>query len=114
MTDSLDILRFSRAYTLTIEAAHTMVVGRGGIRERLKAIDPEFFSLRESAFPDHEGLRVNVSRLFQGVRALEDKADEGNLSATSSRSRFETLDALAQLFCEVYRDFSWFMNAPES
>ena len=106
------VLRFSWAYTLTIEALHVMCTGTGVVRDRLLAIDPEFLKLKPEAFPEQEDVREHVLRFQELVHHLERRpqATESEAS-TPDRSSSEELEQMAQLLWEIHRDFSHFMQS---
>jgi hypothetical protein len=56
-------LRYSWPYTLCIEALHELATQPGDARIRVKAIDPEFYSLSESDFPEPRGARQRFLEL---------------------------------------------------
>jgi hypothetical protein len=107
---SLANLRYSRPFTLCIEALHTLCCVPGDIRERLKLVDQEFLFLKEGHFPDVDGIRDKYSELKQLLMGIEPKADEGRTAATVSRSKKSELERAAQLIWDIHRDFSHHMN----
>lgn len=84
-----------RGRSLAREAAHTLATNRGGLRERLLAIDPEFFSIPTSQLPHVEAIREEYGRLRTAATALDARDTEGRLAATFARSQFVTLERLA-------------------
>ena len=104
------ILRYSRSYTLCIEALHTLCCTPGDFRERFAALDPEFLTLRAEDFPEENGVRASYVELKQLLTRLAPKDDEGTIAATVSRSRLATLEQAAQKLWDVHRDFAHFMN----
>lgn len=106
------VLRYSRAYTLTIEALHTLSCGAGGMRERLRQIDPEFFSLEPEALPEAEGVRESFVRLKQLATRFEPRGSyEGRIVATIEQSHHSKLKAITQLIWDIHRDFSQYMQS---
>ena len=106
------VLRFSWAYTLTIETLHVMCTGTGAVQDRLLAIEPEFLKLKPEDFPEQEGVREHVLRFQELVHHLErrDQAVDSEASATDL-SLSEALEQMAQLLWEIHRDFSRFMQS---
>ena len=106
----MNIIRYSRPFSLTIEAIEALCVGRGDIRSRLLNIDSEFFVLKPNDFPDVEDLRDTVKRLQKTACQLEPKKDEGRLKATFERSQLKTLEGIAQDIWSIYYEFNQYMN----
>jgi hypothetical protein len=105
------VLRFSWAYTLTVETLHVMCTDAGAVRERLLAIDPEFMKLKPEDFPEEEDVREHFIRFQSLVHHLETPRQEIN-SAGPNRDRpsSEASEQMAQLLWEIHRDFSRFMQ----
>jgi len=104
------IVRYSRSYTLCIEALHTLCCTPGDFRERFSALDPEFLNLRDDAFPVENGVRASYVELKTLLTRLEPKDHEGTIAATVGRSRRTSLERAAQKLWDVHRDFAHFMN----
>lgn len=108
----LGALRYSRAYTLTIEALHTMCCASGSMRERLQQIDPEFFALMPNDLPENEGVRASFEELHRLATQLEPRwQEEGRVSATLEPSHHTKLKEMAQRVWEIHRDFSRYMQS---
>ena len=108
----LGVLRYSQAYTLVIEALHTMCCESGSMRERLQQIDPEFFALKPEDLPESEGVRASFEELANLAMQLEpSKQDEGRVSANLNQSQHTRLEAMAQLVWNIHRDFSRYMQS---
>ena len=105
----MSVLRYTRAFTLTQEAAQNLAVDIGGIRSRLMSIDYEFFLLRDGDFPDVGDIQEKARQLRRDVTRLMPKADEGKLSATFSRSRKTTLKKFAIAIWDIYQEFTRYM-----
>src|SRR5258705_3322154 len=84
-----------RGRSLSRDAAHTLATHRGGLRERLLAIDPEFFSIPASQLPHLASIREEHERIRTAATALAARDTEGRLAATFSRAQFATLERLA-------------------
>ena len=108
-------LRFSWAYTLTIEALHIMCTGAGALRHRLASIDPQFLKLGCEDFPEQEGVRERFSHFQTLVRQLQPRHEvQGTEAPTSKHPSSEALEQMAQLLWEIHRDFSRFMQSDAS
>ena len=108
----LGALRFSRAYTFTIEALHTMCCEAGTTRERLAKIDPEFFSLRPEDVPEGCGVRATFVELHGLATRLPPRWEgEGRIAATLGQSHHTKLRQIAQLIWEAHQNFSQFMQS---
>jgi hypothetical protein len=108
----LGVLRYSRAYTLTIEALHTMCCGSGNTRERLQEVDPEFFSLRPEELPKEEGVQAHFIEFQQLATRLEGRwSGEGSVAATLDQSHHTNLKQMAQLLWDIHRGFSQYMQS---
>lgn len=108
----LSSLRYSRAYTLTIEALHTMCCESGNTRERLKKIDPEFFSLRSEDVPERDGVRELVVELHRLVTHYPPRWEgDGVVAATLSQSHHTILKQMAQLIWDVHQKLSQYMQS---
>lgn len=107
-------LRYSRPYTLCIEALYTLCCMPGDLRSRLRLVDQEFFLLEEDDFPDAEGLRKDYLDLKALIIRLDPKGDEGRITATISRSKLTTLEEAAQKIWDIHRKLSEYMNSDAS
>jgi hypothetical protein len=108
----LGALRYSRAYTLTIEALHTLCCASGSTRERLQQVDPEFFALRPNDLPENEGVRASFEKLHRLATRLEPRwKEEGKVSATLAQSHHTKLKEMAQLVWDIHRGFSRYMQS---
>ena len=108
----LGALRYSRAYTLTIEALHTMCCEAGTMRERLQQVDPEFFALKSDDLPESEDVRTSFEQFHQMAARLEPRwKEEGQFTATLGQSHHTNLKAMAQLVWDIHRDFSRYMQS---
>ena len=109
---AMSVLRYSRAYTLTIEALHTLCCTPGAMRDRLAQIDPEFFVLSPDVFPEGEEVRDNFVKLYGLATRYEPRSDgEGRISATLARSHHSKLKEMLQLVWDLHRGFSQYMNS---
>jgi hypothetical protein len=108
---SLVVLRYSRAFTLTIKALHTMCCGTGNTRDRLQQIDLEFYTLRPEAFPENDGIRATFIEL-QNLVSSKDPAwsGGGRIEATLADAHHTKLNRLAEKLWNLHRKFSVFMN----
>jgi hypothetical protein len=107
----LGVLRYSRAYTLTVEALYTMCCEPGSMRERLQKVDLEFFSLYAEDFPEQEGVRASYERLRSLVISLEPRREgEGRIASSLAQRAHAQLAEVAQLLWETHRDFSLYMQ----
>ena len=84
-----------RGCSLTREAVHTLATHRGGLRERLLAIDPEFFSIPPFQLPQVQPILDEYARIRSTATAIAPSDSEGRLAATFSKSRYVTLERLA-------------------
>jgi hypothetical protein len=107
----LGVLRYSRAYTLSTEALHSLCCGRGNVRSRLQAIDIEYFCLDREALPDAGDIRANFERLHGLVNRVSPRWDgEGTLQATLATAHYTALEKAAQLVWDIHRELSEFMQ----
>lgn len=107
----LGVLRYSRAYTLSIEALHTLCCGRGNVRSRLQAIDIEYYCLRDEDVPDAGEIRTKVDRLRRLATHVSPRWEgEGNLQATLGTAHYTVLERIAQLAWDFHREFSEYMQ----
>jgi hypothetical protein len=107
----LGALRFSRAYTLSIEALHTLCCSNGNLRLRLEAVDPEYYLLASEQLPDFGAIRFK----FAELKTLATKNDprwehDGWIPATLSTAHHTVLKKIAQLVWEIHREFSEYMH----
>ncbi|MCP5154414.1 MAG: hypothetical protein H6983_09635 [Ectothiorhodospiraceae bacterium] len=105
------ILKYSRAYTLTIEALETLCCSPGPMRERLGRIDREFFQLGPESLPAEGGVREN----FQILKNLVGKHEghhprERSVEATLARAHHTVLSRMLRLVWAIHRDFSSYMS----
>jgi hypothetical protein len=111
-SNEIGVLRFSWAYTLTIEALHEMCTGEGGVLARLRAIDPEFLELKPEAFPEQNDVRTHFLRYKELAHHLEPRMQVGVPKKTSAgQALSEVHMELAQLLWDIHRDFSYFMQS---
>lgn len=96
-------LRYMRARGLAANAVDTLVTHPGGIRDRLAAVDIEFFLLHLDELPDQNGLRSAHAELRSCLTRMEPKADEGRITATIRRSRLSTLERAAGMVLALYK-----------
>ena len=109
------VLRFSWAYTQTIEALHLMCTGTGALRHRVASIDPQFLTLECEDFPEQEGVRERFGQFQTLVRQLQPRHQVlGTEALTSKHPSSEALEQMAQLLWEIHRDFSHFMQSDAS
>jgi len=104
-------LRYSRAYTQSIEALHALCCGRGNVRSRLEAIDLEYYSLKDTDLPETGEIRAN----FRKLRALSIRVSprwegDGRLPATLATTHYTALEKIAQLAWDIHREFSEYMQ----
>lgn len=105
------VLRYSTAYTLSIEALHTLCCENGNLRSRLAAIDSEYYSLRANDLPDHGSIRSNFASLCSmATESPPSHGDDGRLAATLSAIRYTKLKKIAQFVWDVHREFSEYMQ----
>lgn len=104
-------LKYSRAFTLCIEALHTLCCEDGDLRSRLSMIDTEFYLLKQEEVPGYDQLQDNLVTLRTSVSKLKQKGNEGRIQATISRSRRKTLEGIAQNVWDIHRKFNTFMKA---
>ena len=110
-----DVLRFSWAYTLTIEALHVTCTDAGALRHRLASIDPLFLKLGSEDFPEQEGVRERFGQFQTLVRQLQPRHEVlANEAPTSRHPSNEALEPMAQLLWEIHRGFSHFMQSDAS
>jgi hypothetical protein len=109
------VLRFSWAYTVTIEALHVMCTSTGAVRHRLASIDPEFLKLALEDFPEQEGVRERFGQFQTLVRQLQPRHEVlGTVASTSNPPSSAALEKMAQLLWDIHRDFSHFMQSDAS
>jgi hypothetical protein len=107
----LGSLQYGRAYTLAIEALHTMCCESGSMRERLQKVDPEFFALRPDDLPETEGVRASFVEFHELATRLEPRwPGDGVVAATLNQSHHTKLARMAQLVWDIHRDFSHYMQ----
>lgn len=108
----LGTLRYSRAYTLSIEALHTLCCGRGKIRSRLEAVDGEYYTLRTTDLPDFGTIRVNFENMHSLATSVSPRwAHDGRLSVTLSTVHYTVLEKIAQLVWDIHSEFSDYMGS---
>jgi hypothetical protein len=96
--------RYSRARALFRNAVETLAVHRGGIRERLQAVDKELFVLPPMQVPD--ALQDDYNALRAACTRLGPQAGEGSINATFRRSKFSTLVRIAQNIVDLRETFA--------
>jgi hypothetical protein len=112
-TSPLGALQFSRAYTLSIEALHTLCCSSGNLRHRLSQIDPEYFSLEAAAYPEYENIQASVTELRGLVTRfdpLSPYAIGGRIAASIERSHYTKRTRMAQLIWDIHREFGSYMQ----
>jgi hypothetical protein len=104
-------LRYSRAYTLSLEALHTLCCRRGNVRSRLQLIDAEYYSLRDTDLPDAGNLRSSFEKLLSLVTPMSPRwKGDGRIPATLAGAHYTALERAAQLVWEVHQEFSVYMQ----
>ena len=107
----LGALRFSRAYTLSIEALHTLCCSNGNLRLRLEAVDPEYYLLESEQLPDFGAIRLKFAELHTlATKTAPRWEHEGRIAATLSTAHHTALKKIAQLVWEIHREFSEYMH----
>ena len=105
------VLRYSVAYTLSIEAIHTLCCENGNLRSRLGAIDPEYYSLREKDLPEHGSIRTNFASLYSmATESPPSQFHDGRLAASLSAAHYTKLKKIAQFVWDVHRELSEYMQ----
>lgn len=104
-------LRYQRSYGFTVEALHTLCCTSGGLKERLKKIDLEFFTLNIAELPESKNLRAKYHQLYELVTSKDARyPHEGRVSATLDQLHHTKLKAAAQLVWNFHKEFLAFMQ----
>lgn len=111
----VEALRYQRAYNLTVEALHMLCCSSGGMRDRLKKIDLEFFTLTPNDLPETGNLREKFHRLHEVVTSKNSPyPNEGRIIATLNQLHHTKLKFIVQLIWEINMDFSSFMQCDDT
>jgi hypothetical protein len=108
------VLRYSWPYTLCIEALHELATQPGDARIRVKAIDPQFYSLSESDFPDRHGARQRFTELCALLGVAGTALHPSDVAARLADLTVEDAGAIAQKIWELHREFSHYMDGDEA
>lgn len=111
----VEALRYQRAYSLTVEALHTLCCSTGGMRERLQKIDLEFFTLVTNDLPESGNLREKFSRLHEVITSKNSPyPHEGRVIATLNQLHHTKLKSIVQLVWEIHTEFSVLMQCDDT
>ncbi len=106
-----EALRYQRAYSFTIDALHTLSCAPGGMKDRLKKIDLEFFTLSSNDLPESGEIREKFGRLHDLVTSKEVRyPHEGRVAATLDQLHHTKLTSIAQLIWDIHKEFSALMQ----
>jgi hypothetical protein len=103
-------LHYSRPYTLCIEALHELATQPGDARIRVKAIDPEFYSLSESDFPERHGARQRFKELCVLLGFAGTALNPSDVATRLAALTVDGASVTAQKIWELHREFSRFMD----
>jgi hypothetical protein len=106
-------LRYIWPYTLCIEALHELATQPGDARIRLKAIDPEFYSLSELDFPEHRGARQRFMELCASLGVVGIALNPSDVATKLAALTVEDAGVIAQKIWELHREFSHYMDGDE-
>ena len=109
-----NVLRYSWSYTLCIEALHELATQPGDARVRGKAIDPEFYSLSESDFPERHGARQKFMELCALLGVAGTAVNPSDVAATLADLTVDGAGVVAQKIWELHREFSRYMDGDEA
>lgn len=108
------VLRYSWPYTLSIEALHELATQPGDVHARVKAIDPEFYSLSESDFPERGGARQRFVELCALLGVAGTTLKPGDVAIRLAVLTVDGAGDIAQKIWELHREFSRYMDGDEA
>jgi hypothetical protein len=109
-----NVLRYSWPYTLCIEALHELATQPGDACVRVKAIDPEFYSLSESDFPERHGARQRFMELCSLLGVAGTALNPRDVATRLAALTIDGAGVVAQKIWELHREFSRYMDGDEA